>query len=88
MRQMLILGIVLLLFPLTGLAGQYFQNNTGVAVTGLQITFPVPVRIIGFGEILELVEPQGITTTFVFSGGTVAPLEGEWDSYIRVTCQA
>ena len=82
MRQMWVVVIALLVCPLTGFAGQYFQNDTGIAATGLQITFPVPVRIIGFGDILKIVEPQGGTTTFVFSGGIVAPSEGGWVSWV------
>lgn len=78
MRQMWIVVIALLVCSLTGFAGQYFYNDTGMAATGLQITFPVPVKIIGFGDILKIVEPQGVATTFVFSGATVPPSKGEW----------
>ena len=81
MKRIWIAVIMLLVFPLSGFAGEYFQNDTGLAATGFQITFSAPVRITGFGDIFKTVEPRGVATAFVFSGGTVAPSVGHWVSW-------
>ena len=78
MKKLGLLVIGLLCISLSSLAGEYLMNDTGEAVTGLRVVFSEPVKLTGFGDVLNTVEPTGKATEFVFSGGELDAWAGHW----------
>jgi len=81
MKRILVVGVLLVLYSLSMLAGTYLTNDTGRTVYGLTVTFSKPVRITGFGDVLMTVEPTGESTTFTFSGSELRTWGGHWLSW-------
>lgn len=78
MKRLLLVGVLLILFSIPVLAGEYLMNDTGQTVYGLTVAFSEPVTITGFGDVLMTVEPTGESTSFTFSGGEVEAWGGHW----------
>jgi len=57
--------------------GELLLNDTGKVATVLLVVFSEPVTIMGFGDVLTNVKPQGESTEFIFSGGGLEL----WGSY-------
>ena len=74
------LAAIALLFVPT-LAGEYLSNDTGETVVGLRVVFSEPVVLTAFGDILTVVEPEGESTEFTFSGGELELWHSHWFSW-------
>jgi len=63
-RLVLMAAVVLVSIPI--LAGEYLMNEE--VAFGLRVTFSEPVTITHFGDVLDVMSPEGEATEFVFSG--------------------
>jgi hypothetical protein len=73
---LLVAGLVLFSIPL--FAGEYLMNDTGDTVYGLRVVFSESVKITGFGDVLNTVEPTRKATEFIFSGSALDAWGGHW----------
>jgi len=85
MKKIALLVVVLFLISISSFAGEYLANETMEAAYGLQVIFSEPVTITDFGDSLMVVKHTGVATEFVFSGGEVGSLEGQWFSWEPAT---
>ena len=83
----LLLVIGLLCISLSSVAGEVITNDSGEEATSLSVVFSASVQIAAFGDILTDVNPEGIATEFVFSGGTVAAWGSHWMSWTPSAAQ-
>jgi len=87
MKGVLLVGVLLVLFYLPTLAGEYLMNDTGLTVYGLTVSFSEPVTLTGYGDVLLTVNPTGISATFTFLGGELEAWGGHWLNWDPVTTQ-
>ena len=74
MKRVISVGVVLLLFSASVLAGQYLMNDSNQTARGLRVVFSEPVTITSYGDVLSpRVEPGNASTAFTFSGGPGEP---------------
>jgi hypothetical protein len=81
MKKVGLLLVGLLCISVSSLASEVVTNDSGQDATGLRVVFSESVTITAFGDTLMKVDPEGIATEFVFSGGTVAAWGSHWLSW-------
>ncbi|MFC2083103.1 hypothetical protein ACFLSG_03595 [Candidatus Bipolaricaulota bacterium] len=87
MKLVALLVAGLAVFSAASIAGEYFSNDTMAVVHGLQVVFSEPVSLESFGDALMDVEPLGESIEFIFSGGELAPWEGQWVNWRPATAK-
>jgi len=81
MKKICVLLVAVALVSVSVLAGEYLANDTGETVIGLRVVFSEPVVLTAFGDVLTVVEPEGESTEFTFSGRELELWQSHWFSW-------